>query len=242
MHINSLSQLRRYKLLQRVRQFDRHFNLVRSSSSGATGADVDEDDEDESDDEPFTGNNAPPAPVVPPWPVLFDLDCSCTSGRIVLVWSSSSSCAGVHFLDPSMNLYFVSSSFEDYKRVMLMHLGIRDWILAFSEAGMMQMTIVREEREHTSNRVLQCCSMFVRSLRVADIFLLSLSLWFDSSAILSFPLAAASRHRLGSCLVCSIAIVYRRRACHCSVARLVSIDQRAGYLVVEACAAEFGKD
>lgn len=140
LHINSLSQLRRYQLAERVRQFDRHFKRVRISS--ATGANADDDD-DESDDEPFTGNNAPPAPVVPAWPALFDLDCSCSSGRIVLVWSSPSLFLGVHFLDPSLNLFFVASSFQDYYRLMLMHLGIRDWIYAFSEAGMTQETMVR---------------------------------------------------------------------------------------------------
>ena len=66
----------------------------------------------------------------------FDLDNTCTSGRVALLYADGPQRPQVWFQDLSGQWFLISRTFTDYFRVLVMHLGLPNWQYAFTEAGL----------------------------------------------------------------------------------------------------------
>ena len=66
----------------------------------------------------------------------FDLDSTCLDGRLALLFRTGVDGAQVWFQNRSGDWYFVATSFTDYYRLMMMHLGVPRWQYAFTEVGL----------------------------------------------------------------------------------------------------------
>ena len=94
-----------------------------------------------------------PKPVYEPPPTLaaFDLDVTCTSGRVALMYASADSIPQVWFQDLSGAWYYMANTFTDYFRLMVMHLGLSNWHYVFTDVGLDKVT-----------EVCACVYVFVR--------------------------------------------------------------------------------
>ena len=72
----------------------------------------------------------------------FDLDNTCTSGRVALLYADGPQRPQVWFQDLSGCWHFIAKSFTDYFRLMVMHLGIPNWHYIFTEIGLDKQTEV----------------------------------------------------------------------------------------------------
>jgi hypothetical protein len=93
----------------------------------------------------------------------FDLDNTCTSGRVALLYAAGPLTPQVWFQDLAGQWFFVSRCFIDYFRVLVMHLGLPNWQYAFTEVGLDEhskhwLRFFSAERLdiNTSNHVLLC--------------------------------------------------------------------------------------
>lgn len=77
------------------------------------------------------------APAAPSSDVerLFALDAA-AHGTVCLAYTAGSAFAGIWFLDRARQLWFLCSTFTDYLRLMLVHLGLPRWHLVYTDAGL----------------------------------------------------------------------------------------------------------
>mmetsp|Transcript_10203 Transcript_10203/g.19264 ORF Transcript_10203/g.19264 Transcript_10203/m.19264 type:complete len:206 (+) Transcript_10203:1-618(+) len=66
----------------------------------------------------------------------FDLDSTCNSGRVALLYTSAKAEPEVWFQDLGCSWNFLASSFSDYFRLMLSHVGLPNWQYAFTPIGL----------------------------------------------------------------------------------------------------------
>lgn len=68
----------------------------------------------------------------------FDLDASCESGRVVLLFvgEAASRRVQIWFQDASCAWAFVANSFTDYFRLLVLHMGLPRWQYAYTEVGL----------------------------------------------------------------------------------------------------------
>lgn len=69
------------------------------------------------------------------FPQAFDLDSQCADGHVALVFTAPDRSA-IYFQSASTRWYYVASTFEDYHRLLLMHVGVRGWLYAFTDVGL----------------------------------------------------------------------------------------------------------
>lgn len=69
------------------------------------------------------------------FPRAFDLDSSCASGLIVLLYASPSAAPRVHLINRAGTLHPIGTCFADYYRAALMHVGVPHWPCAYGDAG-----------------------------------------------------------------------------------------------------------
>ncbi len=117
LYLNSLSEMKRVRFSSRLRVRGPHWT-----------AEAEDSDEDE---DPRT-----PAPSTA-FPVAFELDRHCSAGHVLLLYTSPHE-SGVYFLDISGVCHFVAASLPAYHRLLLLHLGLPHWQMAFTPAGMPQ--------------------------------------------------------------------------------------------------------
>jgi len=124
--MNSVSELRRVQVAGRLR--------LRGGPHGQdAGGNSDDDDDDASSPDVAT------AAEMPSFPVVFELDRHCIAGHVLLVFLSPRS-SGVYFMDLCGDCHFVSPTLSAYHRLLLLHIGLPHWQLAFTPAGMPQDT------------------------------------------------------------------------------------------------------
>ena len=136
-------------------------------SSYSPSDDVDSDDEDvynSSSSNPSSGSLT--SSSLAAFPQAFDLDSQCPDGHVALVYTSLTQSA-IYFQDCSTRWFYVADRFEDYHRLLLMHVGIRGWQYAFTDVGLDQNTKVSRDcdiRVHTSaSMLIRACFGFTRS-------------------------------------------------------------------------------
>jgi len=114
------------------------------SSSPDAGDDEHEMSSDEEEELPSScrasGNSSGSGSKVPAidpasFPRAFDLDCTCASGLIVLLYASPASSPIVHLVDRAGTLHPIGTCFADYFRAALMHVGVPHWPCAYGDAG-----------------------------------------------------------------------------------------------------------
>ena len=75
----------------------------------------------------------------------FDIDSKVKGGRIALIYRAHSTQSGskpqIWFQDLSCNWFFISNTFTDYFRLMVMHLGLPNWQYAFTQVGLDPQTL-----------------------------------------------------------------------------------------------------
>jgi tubulin polyglutamylase complex subunit 2 len=119
MHLNSIAQIKPISMVgARIR----------------TNYNVPLEESDDEDADPLAQSRT--AQEFGPW--AFDLDASCTSGRVALVYAekSPSAAPAVWFQDLACTWHEAAAGFADYFRVMCMHLGLPNWQYCFSDVGM----------------------------------------------------------------------------------------------------------
>lgn len=68
------------------------------------------------------------------------MDSKVKDGRLALMYRNTTDKPQVWFQDLSCSWYFISNTFTDYFRLMIMHLGIPHWHYAFTQVGLDQQT------------------------------------------------------------------------------------------------------
>lgn len=66
----------------------------------------------------------------------FDLDSSCQSGKVALLYCQGNDNPQIWFQDLSCKWYFLCKTFSDYFRLLVMHLGLPNWHYSFTEVGL----------------------------------------------------------------------------------------------------------
>lgn len=89
------------------------------------------EDDDTSDEDVGTPNVEESKEVV-----AFDIDTKVKDGRIALIYRTGANQSGskpqIWFQDLSCHWFFISNTFTDYFRLMVMHLGLPHWQYAFT--------------------------------------------------------------------------------------------------------------
>jgi len=92
---------------------------------------------DEEEETPTTrrGSSKIPGAAASSFPRAFDLDSSCASGLIVLLYPSPTAAPVVYLIDRAGTLHPIGHCFADYYRAVLMHVGVPHWPCAYGDAG-----------------------------------------------------------------------------------------------------------
>lgn len=71
----------------------------------------------------------------------FEIDACCSHGKVCLVYETEQkSNPKIWFLDRAVRWHFLASSFMEYFRLMVMHLGLPQWQYAFTDIGLSPMS------------------------------------------------------------------------------------------------------
>ena len=71
----------------------------------------------------------------------FEIDACCSHGKVCLVYEvGGTSDPKIWFLDRAVRWHFLASSFMEYFRLMVMHLGLPQWQYAFTDIGLSPMS------------------------------------------------------------------------------------------------------
>eukprot|EP00238_Polyblepharides_amylifera_P014315 CAMPEP_0196586754 /NCGR_PEP_ID=MMETSP1081-20130531/55428_1 /TAXON_ID=36882 /ORGANISM="Pyramimonas amylifera, Strain CCMP720" /LENGTH=293 /DNA_ID=CAMNT_0041908733 /DNA_START=140 /DNA_END=1018 /DNA_ORIENTATION=- len=76
------------------------------------------------------------APSVFTAKAAFDLDSTCTCGRVCLLYVDGDDAPSVWLQDLACSWSFIASSFSEYFRLMLTHQGVPNWQAAFTPMGL----------------------------------------------------------------------------------------------------------
>ena len=71
----------------------------------------------------------------------FEIDACCSHGKVCLVYESEQNTdPKIWFLDRAVRWHFLATSFMEYFRLMVMHLGLPQWQYAFTDIGLSPMS------------------------------------------------------------------------------------------------------
>ena len=108
-----------------------------SSDAGDDENDLSSDEEEEPPSSRRASSSGSKVPAIDPasFPRAFDLDSTCASGLIVLLYASPASAPVVHLVDRAGALHPIGTCFADFFRAALMHVGVPHWPCAYGDAG-----------------------------------------------------------------------------------------------------------